>query len=54
MAAGVVNGSSRANPQPIKTLRKSRWIPAAFSPLRSTDMTGEYPAGLLDIGGSLC
>src|ERR1700694_308747 len=43
MAAGVVNGSSRANPQPVETLRKSRWIPAAFSFLQAPPMGGKTP-----------
>ena len=41
-------------PQSIRNTAKSRRIPAAFSLFRPADMTGEYPAGLLDIGESLC
>ena len=34
--------------------KKSRRIPAAFSHLLPAIVAGEYLAGLLDIGGSLC
>jgi hypothetical protein len=48
------NGSRGASGRSIETEGKSRWIPAAFSFLLAVPMTGEYPAGLLDIEGSLC
>ena len=53
-AEAVANGSDRADVQSIGDKRKSRRIPTAFSHCPPLAMTGEYPAGLLDIGGSLC
>jgi len=51
MAAGT-SGSSR-NPRPIETSRKSRWIPAAFSPLRCADTAGKT-GRFAGHRGSLC
>jgi hypothetical protein len=50
MAADAASGYNRANLPSPQELKESRWIPAAFRIL----IGRENPAGLLDIGGSLC
>jgi hypothetical protein len=35
-------------------MQESRWNQAAFLIFPAAEMAGEYPAGLLDIGGALC
>jgi hypothetical protein len=54
VAEAVLTGSSRADLQSIESLRKAAGFRRLFSIFLSAAMTGEYPAGLLDIGGSLC
>ena len=53
VAGAVLSGSSREPPIDENT-RKAAGFPAVFSPLCYADVAGEYPAGLLDIGESLC
>jgi hypothetical protein len=52
-AEAAPSGSDQRKTEAIETHEKPPES-GGFSIFPSTDMTGEYPAGLLDIGGSLC